>query len=109
MTTSKLPNARFINANPSYELAPYHAMKNSIEYAYPTILPVAKVILQMLSMCFWVMRSCKTVNRTNGEKESQYHPETRENSTCNKIGREDSCVPSGKVSYGKIKGNDGVN
>jgi hypothetical protein len=33
----------------SYWTPEYHAMKNSVEYARPTIMPVASMILAMLS------------------------------------------------------------
>src|SRR5262245_53035248 len=39
------PKARFTNAKPSYSPPEYQAMKNSIPYAYPTIRPVAMMIL----------------------------------------------------------------
>src|SRR5579883_566574 len=56
---AKGPNARLMKVKPSYGLAPYHAMKNSIAYAYPTIVPVAKVILHMQSMWYCVIRSSR--------------------------------------------------
>ena len=43
------PNARLMKAKDSYSSPLYHAMKNSIVYAYPTIEPVNKMILHMFS------------------------------------------------------------
>ncbi len=44
------PNARLMKANCSYGLPLYQAMKNSVAYAKPTIMPVASMILHIASM-----------------------------------------------------------
>jgi len=49
------PNARLMKAKLSYSLPEYHAMKNSMPYAYPTRVPVSRMILFMFSMCLTVM------------------------------------------------------
>src|SRR5258706_15176224 len=51
------PNARLMNTNPSAGFPLYHEMKNSIAYAYPTIMPVASRILHMFSRWSGVITS----------------------------------------------------
>src|SRR5882672_3680024 len=53
------PNARDTNANFSNGLPEYHAMKNSIPYASPTIMPVASMIRHIAWMCSCLMMCCR--------------------------------------------------
>ena len=51
------PVARLMNAYASYSTQLYHAIKNSVMYATPTIEPVRIMILFISSMCCMVMYS----------------------------------------------------
>src|SRR4030095_10672290 len=55
------PKALFINVNCSTGLPLYHAIKNSIAYAYPTMEPVARSILFIFSRVLTVI-ICSMLN-----------------------------------------------
>src|SRR5215510_11515557 len=56
------PNARLMKVKLSNMLPEYQAMKNSVAYARPTIMPVPSMILQPASTCSSLMM-CFRLNR----------------------------------------------
>src|SRR5439155_11738231 len=60
------PNARDTNVNCSNGLPEYHAMKNSVPYARPTIMPVASMILHIAPMWSCLMMCCRLNRNRSG-------------------------------------------
>src|SRR3954465_4272161 len=60
------PNAGLMNVKISNGLPEYQAMKNSLAYARPTIMPVASMMRHIAWMCAWVMMCCRLNRNRSG-------------------------------------------
>src|SRR4051812_44301330 len=57
-----------MNANDSNVLPEYQAMKNSVPYARPTIMPVASMMRHIAWMCSCLMMCCRLNRNRSGSR-----------------------------------------
>jgi hypothetical protein len=83
-------------------------MKNSIEYAKPTIMPVARMILAMFSRWRRVMKSFMLGRARGRDQEQEHHREAAEDGARDEVGREDGRVPAGQDRRREVERHDRV-